>query len=339
MPPDSELVRFDTLFVLVCLWADPTERSSLINGSLSNGSHTKSLSDLSRPMQILDIGCGRKKIKGAIGLDFSSMSDADIIIDLNTERFPFDDNSFDFLYSSHTLEHLTLDGFWNVMREAYRILKSGGQFMIVVPYYHTSANLANPFHNNQLCFNEHTFRFLSSDPTTDAMPASHYATPSCPQWGLRYSANFELDLEFKTLAVAYYYYPDVKNLSAGELLVARSTRPNTVDQICYSLSAVKPCPRRPESGPVASGDDPSEYVVKQIAYLNDQIACAVACDLDEDLMAKAETMLKGLSPLENNMYTMNGVLIPVNQLVYILDDLIQSLQVQIDQFMAERHEA
>ncbi len=246
-------------------------------------------------MKILDIGCGRKKIKGAIGLDFSPMSDADIIINLNTDRFPFEDNSFDFLYSSHTLEHLTLDGFWNVMKEAYRILRDGGQFMIVVPYYHTSANLANPFHNNQLCFNEHTFRFLSSDPTTDAMPASHYATPSCPQWGLRYSANFELDLEFRTLAVSYYYYPDVKKLSAEEQLKARNTNPNTVDQICYSLSAVKPCPHRPEAGPVASGDDPSEYVAKQIAYLNEQIACAVAYKLDEDVIAKASTMLQGLA--------------------------------------------
>ncbi|MCU0711879.1 MAG: class I SAM-dependent methyltransferase [Pirellula sp.] len=290
-------------------------------------------------MRILDIGCGRKKIKGAIGLDFSSMSDADIIIDLNAERFPFEDNSFDFLYSSHTLEHLTMDGFWNVMREAYRILKNGGQFMIVVPYYHTSANLANPFHNNQLCFNEHTFRFLSSDYTTDSMPASHYATPSCPQWGLRYSANFELDLEFRTLAVTYYYYPEIKKLSEDEQFKARNTIPNAVDQICYSLSAVKPCPRRPEAGPVASGEDPSIYVVRQIAYLNEQIACATANHFDEQVTEKARSLLKGLSPHEDNMYVMSGVFIPVNQLVYVLDELIQSLQSQIDCFVAEEHKS
>lgn len=285
-------------------------------------------------MKILDIGCGRKKIKGAIGLDFSEMSDADITINLNTEPFPFDDNSFDFLYSSHTLEHLTMDGFWNVMTEAYRILKNGGQFMIVVPYYNTSANLANPFHNNQLCFNEHTFRFLSSEPTTESMHAAHYATPSCPQWGLRYSANSELDIEFKTLAVTYYYYPEFKNLSADEQFKARNTKANVVDQICYSLSAVKPCPHRPETGPVASGDDPSLYVTKQIDYLNEQIAYAAAHKFEESVTAKARSLLAGLSPYEDNMYSMSGVFIPVNQLVYVLDDLIQPLQAQIDRFVA-----
>ena len=53
-----------------------------------------------------------EKIAGVIGVDFSKMSDADIVIDLNKERLPFDGSSVDFIYSSHTLEYLSLYGFF-----------------------------------------------------------------------------------------------------------------------------------------------------------------------------------------------------------------------------------
>lgn len=280
-------------------------------------------------MKILDIGCGRKKIKGAIGLDFSSLSDADITIDLNVEPFPFDDNSFDFLYSSHTLEHLTMDGFWNVMRESYRILKPDGQFMITVPYFHTRANLANPFHNNQICFNEHTFRFLSSETTTPSMLPTEYATPSCPQWGLRYSANSELNMEWRTLAIKYYYFPEYRNLNEDEKRHARSTRDNVIDQITYSLQVVKPYPIRPETGPVATGEDPSLYVQKQIAHLKNQISFLKISSPSNALVIEAEDFLSKLTD-EGDVYKCGAYYIPVSQLVYVLDDYIQPLQGMID---------
>lgn len=157
-------------------------------------------------MITIDIGCGRKKIAGAIGIDFSSMSNADIILDLNHAKLPFEDNSVDFAFSSHALEHLTIDGFLNVLKEVYRILKPTGQFKIVVPYFTTTTNFANPFHNNNICFNEHTFRFFSSDYETEALEKYEYQTPSCPQWGLRYSANSELGIEFRTLKVGFFLF-------------------------------------------------------------------------------------------------------------------------------------
>jgi len=59
---------------------------------------------------ILDIGCGQKKIEGAIGIDFSPYSVADIVLDLNKEKLPFEDSSVDFIYTSHALEHLSWGG-------------------------------------------------------------------------------------------------------------------------------------------------------------------------------------------------------------------------------------
>ena len=145
---------------------------------------------------------------GFIGIDFSPMSDADIVLNLNVERLPFDDSSIDFAFSSHALEHLTLEGFFNIVSEVYRVLKPGAQFKLVVPYFSTTLNFANPFHNNNICFNEHTFRFFSSDADCDALQKSHWSTPSCPHWGLRYSANSELSVEFRTLGIDFVYFPD-----------------------------------------------------------------------------------------------------------------------------------
>jgi len=43
-------------------------------------------------MKILDLGCGNKKIQGAIGIDINPLSDADVIHDLNVLPYPFNDS-------------------------------------------------------------------------------------------------------------------------------------------------------------------------------------------------------------------------------------------------------
>lgn len=287
-------------------------------------------------MLILDIGCGRKKIKGATGIDFSPMSDADVALDLNTDKLPFDDNSVDFIYSSHTLEHLTLDGFMNVMREAYRVMKPDAQFKIVVPYFTTLANLANPFHNNIICFNEHTFRFFSSEVETSSISHEAYASPSCPHWGLRYSANSEIGMEFRTIAMQFFYFPQFRHLSEREKVEARQSRIDVVDQISYSLMAIKPCPSKPETGPVASSDDPHVYVDRQIVFLNGQIEWLTMKQVNSAEIEFAKRTANNLIRI-GDLYLCGKVLTPVNQLVYELDDIIQALRHQIDNIVASSH--
>lgn len=280
-------------------------------------------------MLILDIGCGRKKIAGAIGIDFSSMSDADVVIDLNHERLPFDESSVDFIYSSHTLEHLSLDGFFHVMSESYRVLKPGAQFKIVVPYFTTTVNLANPFHNNNICFNEHTFRFFSSEVECEAIPKHEYQTPSCPHWGLRYSANSEIGIEFKTLRIDKFYFPRYAKKNELEKLAACSSKLNVVEQISYSLQAVKPCPIRPETGPVSPADDPYLYVERQLSFLSDQLDYLEGKGICSSSEIDRGKLLAG-SRRQGDLYYTGKILTPVNFLVFELDDVIQALRSQID---------
>jgi len=55
-----------------------------------------------------------------------------VLHDLRT-RFPWADASVDYVYSSHSLEHLTRASGEGFMRETFRVLRAGGIVRIVVP--------------------------------------------------------------------------------------------------------------------------------------------------------------------------------------------------------------
>jgi len=57
-------------------------------------------------MKKLNIGCGNKKLKGWINLDFSKEVNLDIVHDLNKYPYPFKDNEIDEIYVDNVLECL-----------------------------------------------------------------------------------------------------------------------------------------------------------------------------------------------------------------------------------------
>jgi predicted SAM-dependent methyltransferase len=50
-----------------------------------------------------------------------------------TKAWPYANETFEAIFSSHIVEHLTLDGAKNCMSESYRCLKNGGVLRISVP--------------------------------------------------------------------------------------------------------------------------------------------------------------------------------------------------------------
>lgn len=94
--------------------------------------------------KILDLGCGKTKRKGTIGVDISDRHDADIIHNLNIFPYPFEKNSIDKIYIDNCLEHL--DSPLNVMEEMYRILKLNGELKVIVPYFRSRWAFIDPTH-------------------------------------------------------------------------------------------------------------------------------------------------------------------------------------------------
>lgn len=103
----------------------------------------------------LNIGAGLTYIPDFINIDISER--ADLTLDLNEERLPFDSDSVDLVFSYHTLEHV--DNYLFALGEIYRVLKHGGIFLLGVPYVTlTEYHLVNPYHRQN--FNEFAFDFF-----------------------------------------------------------------------------------------------------------------------------------------------------------------------------------
>lgn len=83
-------------------------------------------------MYKLNFGCGDRIADGWINIDFHSDNAAIRRVNLLT-GFPFPDNYFSAVYSSHVLEHFTPEQALSLLSEAYRVLKPGGILRIVVP--------------------------------------------------------------------------------------------------------------------------------------------------------------------------------------------------------------
>lgn len=108
-------------------------------------------------MKTLDVGCGRAKVKGAIGVDHVKLSGVDVVYDLNDFPWPFEDESFDEIYMNDVLEHL--NDTIKVMEEVCRILKPGGKLHIRVVYWNHRYAFSDPTHVN--FFSETTFDFFT----------------------------------------------------------------------------------------------------------------------------------------------------------------------------------
>lgn len=79
----------------------------------------------------LHLGCGSNYLDGWFNTDLYPDSKRTHIN--ATKRFPFPDNSFDFIFSEHMIEHIPYTGAYNMLSECYRVLKPGGTLRIVTP--------------------------------------------------------------------------------------------------------------------------------------------------------------------------------------------------------------
>tara|TARA_B100001750_G_C15152537_1_gene420308 strand:+ start:22 stop:582 length:561 start_codon:yes stop_codon:yes gene_type:complete len=96
----------------------------------------------------LNLGCGSKKLKGYTNVDKFKSLNPDIIHDLETFPYPFDDNTVDEILLSHVLEHLgqNSDTFNKIIKEIYRICKNKAVIIINVPHPRHDDFLSDPTH-------------------------------------------------------------------------------------------------------------------------------------------------------------------------------------------------
>jgi SAM-dependent methyltransferase len=107
-------------------------------------------------MKNLNIGCGRVKKEGFIGVDILKLPGVDVIHDLNKFPYPFKENEIDEIFMDQCLEHL--DNPINALKELYRISKNGAKITIGVPYFRSFYSVIDPTHKN--FFTAHYFDYF-----------------------------------------------------------------------------------------------------------------------------------------------------------------------------------
>jgi SAM-dependent methyltransferase len=96
----------------------------------------------------LNLGSGQFKKKGYINMDWHSLSEPDILHDLNIVPYPFGDNEFDLIEADHVLEHL--EDVFKITKELHRISKNGARIIIKVPHF--SRGFSHPEHKRGFDF-------------------------------------------------------------------------------------------------------------------------------------------------------------------------------------------
>lgn len=83
-------------------------------------------------MKMLNIGCGSTFHEDWVNVDIYSTSEHVIEMDIR-KGIAFEDSSFDVVYSSHVLEHMSKYAAEELVAEMIRVLKPGGILRLVVP--------------------------------------------------------------------------------------------------------------------------------------------------------------------------------------------------------------
>ncbi len=111
------------------------------------------------PKKILDIGCGRAKHDGAVGIDWRPGPGVDIAHDLNKFPWPIEDGTFNEVICQDTIQ--ILDNVVKTMEEMHRVAKHGAIVKIRTPHFSHPNSFRDPMHKWH--FTIDTFDYLTID--------------------------------------------------------------------------------------------------------------------------------------------------------------------------------
>ena len=114
----------------------------------------------------LNIGCGWNKIKGFVNIDKAKEVNPDKVVDIE-KGLPFEDNSIEYIYSSHCIEHIRPQYWRFLLNEIARVAKDGCVLKLVLPF----DNIATRTN----CDHYRTFGFMSFNPLLENGKRQYYS--------------------------------------------------------------------------------------------------------------------------------------------------------------------
>jgi hypothetical protein len=83
----------------------------------------------------IDLGCGKKKREGFIGVDIRQFDGVDVVCDLGKDAWPWSDSTVEEVHCSHLVEHLKPEERIHFVNELWRVMKPGAKAMIFAPHW------------------------------------------------------------------------------------------------------------------------------------------------------------------------------------------------------------
>lgn len=118
----------------------------------------------------LDLGCGRHKQRGFVGMDMLDLPGVDIVWDVEDIPWPLPDECVVVVMASHLVEHLNPHkmGFVKFMNEVWRVCRPDAKFAISMPYCTSPGFFQDPTHCNPC--NEATWAYFDPlEPNTKGL--------------------------------------------------------------------------------------------------------------------------------------------------------------------------
>lgn len=97
----------------------------------------------------INIGAGDVKLEGYVTLDYDSATNPDYVVNVEVDRFPFEDSTVETVVAHHILEHLG-EGYFHCLQELYRVCKHGAIIDIRVPHHRHESFAADPTHRRPI---------------------------------------------------------------------------------------------------------------------------------------------------------------------------------------------
>ncbi len=159
----------------------------------------------------LDIGCGKNKKEGFIGIDTIAFPGVDLLLNVGKEKWPYENESIEYVYCSHLVEHLTPWERAHFVNELYRVLKLDAKAQIVTPHWSSCRAYGDPTHVWPPV-SEFWFYYLDKEWRAEHAPHTDIANDSrgftCDlevQWGYALRSDVSIrNQEYQNFAMANY---------------------------------------------------------------------------------------------------------------------------------------
>ena len=107
--------------------------------------------------EVLNLGCGRKHVTGAVNVDVRAETNPDILHDLNLLPWPFPDEHFKEVLAYDVIEHL--DDTIRAMEEIHRVCRNEAVVRITLPHFSCANAYTDPTHCHY--FGRFSFDYVS----------------------------------------------------------------------------------------------------------------------------------------------------------------------------------